>query len=460
VPLPTEQGKSWLREASKVFSRKLHPTTREHIYALSERNSGSKARRYKQAADDYLAFGLNNSDANVKMFIKAERFNPNAKVNPDPRAIQFRGPRYCVALSSHLRPIEEQIYLYKHASDGVEPTRNVAKGLNSVDRADLLVTKAAQFEDPLFVVLDASRFDQHVSVDHLRAEHRVYRACNSDREFMHLLSQQLSNKCFTTLGIKYTTCGGRMSGDMNTAVGNIVIMLLMVIAVCRFHLALPRWDCLDDGDDCIIIIERSELPIFTQKVSQAFLEMGMEMKIDAAVDNIHKVNFCRSNIVEFQPGKVKFVRNYVDVMSKALCGVRNWDNETYRSRTIHATGTCELVLNLGVPILQEFALALLRGTSGTGIQHAPDGLQLRTRRELKQLGMLDTLDIQPQEIHPIARHTFWLAFGVDEERQLRIERSLRNWCLNPRGLHHFGNEIDVSSWTLQQSYHELVHLLE
>lgn len=459
VPRPSEAGITQMRLAVRTLTATLPPTYAESIYALPNRHVGAKRLRYLAAARDLEVYGLSKSDSNIKMFVKAERFDPSAKVNPDPRAVQFRGAKYCVALSAYLRPVEELLYQTDRASSGVPRTRNVAKGLNSVDRAHLLAVKLSAFDRPAIVSIDASRFDKHVSQEHLRIEHSVYLASNPDATFRSLLMKQLVNKCFTTLGIKYTVAGRRMSGDMNTAIGNIVLMLVMMIAA-MVVMGITKWDCLDDGDDILVIVEWEDVTAFCRRVPDVFLEYGMEVKVDDPVDKIAKVVFCKSQVVEFAPGKLKFVRNWTDVVCKALCGVRNWTNKSFRSRVLNAIGTCELILNLGVPILQEFAMAVLRNTKRGTLMHAPDGLRARAQRDAKHLGVKDMFALQPQSIHPIARASFADAFGVEPARQVHLERWFSAWTFDVESLHVRGEEIIAADWTCAQSIEELYRCME
>lgn len=459
VPKPTSLGKEMLRKAVKQITTYLQPTIPDDIYDLSRRHVGSKAERYKRAADMVTIAGVSKVDASIKMFIKAERFNPLAKTNPDPRSIQFRGARFSVCLAMYLRPIEEQIYQFSRASDGVPHTRNVAKGLNAVDRATLLVEKAKPFRRPVFLTLDAQRFDKHIAQDHLKAEHSVYLASNPDPMFRRLLSWQLVNKCFTTLGVRYTTKGRRMSGDMNTAIGNIVIMLLMVMAVMRFMLQILKWDVLDDGDDFVLIVEEDDVDHLMAELPGRFLEFGMEMKMDSPARGIHEVEFCQSKIIEFAMGKYKFVRDFRTVISRATSGVRNWDNQSYRSRTIHAIGTCELVLGLGVPVLQSYALCLLRNSRGDKdpVRHAPDGIRARAMRDAALIGIKDLTNVGPQPIQPCARDSFFLAFGLSPVEQVRLEKYFEQVTFNDYQPIFHGGEIDVGLWvydrpTTSESY--------
>lgn len=460
VPKPTSEGLRLMRKGAHGITRFLLPTSPDDIFALSKRHGGAKGARYAAAADDYLSFGLDKSDSNIKMFIKPERFDPTSKENPDPRAIQFRGAKYCVALAQYLRPIEEQIYQFDAASDGVPRSRNVAKGLNCVARAALLYEKSKNFSNPYYITMDASRFDKHVSVAHLRMEHGVYLSSNPDKGFASLLAKQLINKCYTGSGVCYTTTGRRMSGDMNTAIGNIVIMISMIIAYCRHHLRLLKWDCIDDGDDFIIIIEKEDVSRFCADVSRIFLTFGMEMKVDPPVSGLHEVEFCQSKVIEFSPGGFKFIRDYRKVISHSTSGVRNWTNRTFRDKTINAVGICELVMNLGVPVLQEYALALIRNTSGSKdpMKYATSGMQAKITRELANLGIRDASRIKPKPVQQCARESFEIAYGLSVYEQILLENKFRSWTFSLEAPQLYGVEWDASDWTGSMSTSEVYRL--
>lgn len=457
VERPSRGGLALLQLAVRDLTANLRPSGEDDLYALARRHGGQKGRRYADAARAFETFGPFRSDSFVKMFVKAERLDPGLKVDPDPRAIQFRGAKYCVELATFLRPIEEQLYCCKTASDGVPRSRNVAKGLNSVERAELLSAKMRAFDRPVLCGLDASRFDKHVDVELLKLEHRVYKSANGSTRFSELLTMQLMNRCFSSLGILYKTRGRRMSGDMNTAIGNVIIMLLMIIAYCRYVLALRRWDCLDDGDDILVILEEEDYVRFRSELLATFGLFGMEMKVDEPCRSIHEVVFCQSKVVEYDFGRFKFVRDYRSVMSKAACGVRNWHNPVFRQRVLHAIGTCELVLGLGVPVLQAYALALLRNTRGSKdpLHHAPDGLRARALRDARLLGIRDLSHVRPSPIKWCARNSFAIAFGLSELQQLAIEKWLDSWSFDISTLVNFGEELEVITWSGAQSMSEL-----
>lgn len=455
VPKPTKDGLALLRPAARTLGRELPPTTANAYDEMPKRYTGAKRARYEAAAEKLSHKALTKKDATIKMFVKPERFDPHAKCDPDPRAIQFRAPKYAVVLGSYLHPIEHHLYHLSSASKGVPRTRNVAKGLNSVGRAELLKRKMAEFDDPAVISIDAKRFDKHVSFELLEIEHLVYLMSNPDPMFQQVLSWQLRNLCFSNLGMVYKLLGRRMSGDMNTAVGNCVLMLVMLIA---FFLALSveKWDCLDDGDDCLIIVERKSEAQVRAQLAPVFLSFGMEMKVEPTVYELFEVEFCRSKVVEYETGRYKFVRYYELVMSNALCGTRHWTSEKYRRKVLHAIGMCELIINLGVPVLQSFASAVLRNvpSEAVDLEVVSEGLFARTQRELRHLGMR-AADVRPQTVQMCARESFSTAFGLSVMDQLALERRLDHWTFQTTGATHVGSEVDAHGWCVNQGFGEI-----
>ncbi len=109
------------------------------------------------------------------------------------------------------------------------------KGMDVRTVAKVLREKWDMFPNPVAIGLDASRFDQHVSVPALEFEHSVYLSCFKQKKHRErlakLLKLQLENHCtgYAEDGvIKYTTTGTRMSGDMNTSLGNCVLMCSLI----------------------------------------------------------------------------------------------------------------------------------------------------------------------------------------------------------------------------------------
>lgn len=457
VPKPSSLGIARLKAAAARVAGFLPRSSPQDLLAMPNRYTGAKKQRYLDAAMRFVRFGVRTFDAGCTMFVKPERMHGEKKVNPDPRAIQFRSSVYCVALAQHLQPIEHHIYELSGFCAGVPPSRNIAKGLNQAERAELLRRKMAAFRNPRVISLDASRFDKHVDIELLKVEHSVYTTASSHPMFKRLLKMQLISKVRSKYGLKYVCHGRRMSGDMNTACGNCLLMLIMVLAFCIW-MGLTSWDTLDDGDDCLLIVEEEDLDRVLSCLTEHFLEYGMEMKVENVACSLHEVIFCQSSVVEYADARFKFVRDYRAVISKSLCGIRHWQDPKYRIKVLRAIGLCELVLNLGVPVLQSFACCLLRNVGRPDdFSYASDGLQSRVARELRALGV-PAHAVAPQVINECARESFAIAFNCSRDDQLFFEQSLDALDFDHQTMDYFGVEWDVANWLAHHSSGEVYPL--
>lgn len=452
VPHPTSEGLKELELAAIEISRMLPKVGKQDEQVMVDRYGGSKRRRYQEAHDHFAIRGVTRRDAGITAFAKTEKFDPEAKVNPHPRMIQFRGPVYCVALAAYLQPVEHSVYLMDKLGCGVPHSRNIAKGLNTVQRARLLVEKSFYFTRPQYLSLDASRFDKHVSLELLQIEHSIYLKCNPDPRFRQLLSWQLVNKCRSDLGMKYVTRGRRMSGDMNTAVGNCLLMCTMMRAYFN-HLSLKKWDFLDDGDDIVVIVEEESLDMIRDTVVSHFLKYGMSMKLEGVETSIHRVEFCQARTVFTQFGP-KFVRNPRAILSKSLCGARHWEDLNYVRKVLTATGLCEYVINMGVPVLEAFSLALIRNFGKSGgtldLSKARDGIRMRAEKDLESIGKtLEELINMRTDITHEARVTFEEAWGITPAEQVALEYGFSKWSVDlNRGSIELASER-IRDWIFQ-----------
>jgi hypothetical protein len=447
-----------------MIGRLLPRVSPQDWYEMPKAYSGGKAANYVRATTDVLNEGLTRKSAQIKMFVKFEKLNPT-KVNPDPRAIQFRDPKYCVAAGRFLKACEHPLYELRGDGKTLPATRLIGKGLSQAGRAKLLVQKMKDFSTPCVISLDASRFDQHVSLELLQIEHMVYLMMCDDPEFRQLLRWQLGNRGVSTAGIRYKTRGKRMSGDMNTALGNCLLMVTMVSCIMKGM----KYDILDDGDDCLLIVERELLPWCEENLYDAFLEFGMEIKLENIAHDIEGVEWCQSHPVEYAPGRYKFVRDPLKVLSSGLGGVKYLDSERARRKLAMTTGMGEMVLNLGIPVLQSYAMAITRNASAAPAwrtRHfwtfgskrraraksdhielqASDPMYFRIHRELRAMGYKQLVRLDPQPITDGARLSFYKAFGITPWEQLEMERFLDSWTFPFGGSQDLQGDYDVSSW--------------
>nr|WKV34575.1 MAG: RNA-dependent RNA polymerase [Riboviria sp.] len=176
--------------------------------------------------------------ATVDMFHKIEQLDEDK----DPRAIQARHDTYKTRLGPWMAAFEERCK---------ENLPFLVKGLDENARADRLAAKRARALN--VVEIDYSRFDKHCSLKLLEnTEHLIYEHCFPPA-VNDLIRQQRVNVCKTIGGAQYTVVGTRMSGDMNTSIGNCLVNACLSAAA-----GIPLDSLLVEGDDMIAFITNEE----------------------------------------------------------------------------------------------------------------------------------------------------------------------------------------------------------
>jgi hypothetical protein len=402
---------------------KLRPLTTRSVLNLWH---GSKLAVYTQAYKSLLVRGLTRRDAFLKTFVKCEKIDAS-KDDPAPRVIQPRSPRYNLELAAYLKPHEKEFYRRIDAmfdTDGLGD-KTVFKGLNARQVAEQLILKSSRFNDPVYIGLDASRFDQHVSDVALRWEHDVY--LNSfaygQRHLKDLLRWQVYNEGRAYLRdgkIKYRVTGRRMSGDMNTSLGNCLLMSSMVHSYLR-HKNLGKFALANNGDDCVVIIERRHLNSIND-LSSWFLDMGFNMKVEEPVYDIRQVTFCQVNVLT-SPGYNICVRNPRICMSKDLHSCFPFTHQHQYREWLIAGGSCGVNSHKGVPVLEAFYRAFPTGK----IHDKAIQASLDHRYEYSIVG--GSMD---REISDEIRHSMWVAFGYVPDAQLALEELCRSTAFGDR----------------------------
>lgn len=374
---------------------------------------GRKRTVYAKAAESLVSTPVKRSDARVSAFVKAEKINTSKKPDPAPRLIQPRDPRYNVAVGVFLRPLEKLVYRAIAKAWG-GPT--VLKGMNAAEQGSALYSMWCQFDNPVAVGLDASRFDQHVSRAALEWEHSVYALCfrgDDLASLRKLLSWQLHNRgrAYTAEGkIEYEVEGCRMSGDINTSLGNCLIMSAMVWAWCQYVGVPAR--LANNGDDCVVIMESRFLPVFSRGLQEWFLELGFEMQVEAPVHTFEQVQFCQTQPVCVD-GAWIMVRDPRVAISKDLVTLLGMPH-SYQAY-VGAIGECGLSAYGGVPVFQEF-YASLQSAGKPSKLLGESSMAMGLRHLSKGMGR------QYQPVKATTRASFALAFGItpDEQEQLEL----------------------------------------
>jgi len=401
----------------RVASR--YPGERQGYLETAQSYKGAMRRRYNDAFDSLMTDGpLCSADYRLKSFVKAEKCEPWKLAKP--RLIFPRSPRYNLVLATWLKPFEHWLwgYLKSRHVGATGDSRIVAKGLNQVERANLILRKMRQFADCVVFEVDGKAFEAHVDVWQLREEHAVYlNAYSGDRDLARVLGKQLANKGVTSSGLKFARAGGRASGDVNTGMGNSLVMLAVVVGVMGGY-GCP-WDLLVDGDNALLFFPASHKSrICGSFAAVASLISGHSMVLERPVCVEEEVRFGRSAPVETERGW-RMVRDWRRVLSQGASSHQHLRDPHTAVGFLHSVALCECVLSSGVPILWAYAENLRRRT-----QRKFDGT-LRGVSDYEWLGVdLSRLGSGARAPTALARSSFSRAFGVSPEEQMAIEDML------------------------------------
>lgn len=422
---PTDPGREVVDNVLSGFKKQLReylfhvpPYSREQFLS---RYTAQRRAIYEQAFESLGSTAIQPKDAWVKFFVKAENTNITAKPDAVPRGISPRGPRYCCALGPFIGAMEKPIY---EAIAKVFGQATVMKGMNASTQGRKIAEYWSTFDYPVAVGLDAKRFDQHISRSVLEWEHSVYRFCNGNKYLRKLLSLQVDNRVNAGFDDGFASIeleGKRMSGDMNTGLGNCLVMCAMVHSYCSYA-GLEKYKLINNGDDCVIMCERDEVWRMDH-VQLFFGRLGFRMEVEKPVDVLEKLVFCQTQPIHTPEGWV-MVRDHIVSRAKDVSSFRVHNEKEFRA-WCHSVGTGGLCLTGGIPVMEEFYRAILRA-----------GVEGRWTEERNGMWFLKRgMDRSHCEISAEARYSYWKAFGITPTHQVLIERYYRSYNVqwNERG---------------------------
>jgi hypothetical protein len=379
---------------------------------------GRRRTIYEKACAHLIERPIERKDSHIKAFIKAEKYNFTSKINPAPRIIQPRDPRYIVESGRYIKVIEKKIY--KQINDLFGAT-TIFKGLNAHKRGLAMEDHWNAFNNPVAVGLDAKRFDQHVSRAALEYEHSIYKLYYpKDKHFAMLLEWQLVNKGKARCNggsVSYKVDGCRMSGDVNTALGNCLIMSSLVYVYAQEIGVNIR--LANDGDDCVVVMEREHLAQFQGSLHSFFIKHGFFMEVEEPVYTLEAIEFCQSHPV-FDGTSYRMVRDPRVAISKDCVSLTPLDNAKIRGMWLAAVGQGGMSLTGGIPVWQDFYARLTELSDGA---KPLNDLSMMTGMKILGQGMYH----EYKPVTPQARLSFYLAFGITPSEQLCLEGYYRNY---------------------------------
>ncbi|UHM27572.1 MAG: RNA-dependent RNA polymerase [Sanya tombus-like virus 2] len=404
TPEPQVKSRAWkgfCREM-RAISRRIGTVPRATVNEVIGNRSSMKRKRFGQGMQRYCRFGVRRQDSFLTEMQKLEFYAEDKIESKEDRGIQFRSPTYNAALARHLHNVEHRAYARLRNADG---TPMIAKGRSPLERGLLLDAMARQYSEPMFLLMDHSRFDAHVNAQLLDEEHKLYLRCrNYNRELQQLLKWQKSNIGFSHGGIVYKITAKRCSGDLNTGLGNSLINLALI----RSYLAAIKsvnHHILLDGDDSVVIMERRDV----SGVEDHMLKCGMVTEASVVYD-IQEAEFCQSRVCYGSLGPV-MVRNPHKVLDVLTKSPRVLDRVQARG-VLAASALGEVMQAPGVPVISTAASSLLTMASSVPRFTTPDAYErfmvYKTDR------VVTTVDAD-------MRSSFEAAWGITAQEQMAIE---------------------------------------
>lgn len=418
------------RDALRRLRKYSPPLTYEQFYCSFQ---GRKRTVYENATASLAINPVSRRDMTTADFVKAEKQLVKYGKVPVPRVIRPAHPRYNVTIGRYIKPTEKKLYkaidTMFYGGDGTEAVplgdRTVMKGLNSQQRGVAVHGAWKCFSDPVALGLDASRFDQHVSVPALKYETSTYAAYfPNDKSFRRQIRWQLTNRGIGRCRdgrLKYKIDGTRTSGVSNTASGNVLIMCSLVYSF-MITVIKKRYRFINDGDDGTIIMEREDVQQVVDELPGWFVRMGFTMTLEPLVYNIENIEFCQARPVWVDGGYI-MVRNLASTLVKDCISLKPLPTKSAYCKWLSAVAQSGLSLTGGIPVFQEFYSLLLRTSDGAKMLTDPT---LETGLTQLAKGMFR----EYSNIHPRTRLSFWIAFGITPERQIAIEQAYSTLTLD------------------------------
>ncbi len=347
-------------------------------------------------------------DPQVKAFIKTERFTLEKLETKPPRMIQHRSYEYLFLLNKYLKPLDKLLCTSTELIGPQTCASIFAKGKPANEIASQIKEHWDQFLCPVAICVDQKHFDAHYCKQLHYLEHGVWLSNRRVKRIKHLLNKQHHRiKGTTQLGIRYYLNGERCSGEYNTSCGNSLTEAALIMQVMQ-DCGITNFRLVVNGDDSIIFIEEQDLHKFNHN---HFYNYGMDAKVDKICRKFEEIEFCQCSPV-WNGVEYIMVRDPGKTIGKASLMLSDYQKSV--DRYIASVGLCELALNRGIPMLQDFALHMIYLSNGARPLDRVQSYKSKFEPELTVLPITEESRVSFQE-----------AFGVPISAQIEFETSLK-----------------------------------
>lgn len=401
---------SEFRAWTLAFTPKLPVMTYQQTVDLFP---ASKRKVYEEAWESLSRKGpVCARDAHLTSFVKFEKQD----IVKAPRVINPRSARFNLEVARFLKHLEHLLFKSMHKAFGLlwpdghaRSKATVFKGMDADQSAACLRDKWEAFSDPVAIGLDARKFDMHVSTAALKYEHSFYNLYWKNPFLRWLLRKQLYNKGKARCKdgtVEFEMRGTRTSGDINTSLGNCILMCSMVWAFCSEHHV--RCELANNGDDCVLIVERSDLHKL-DLIKEHFVSLGFDVVLEEPVYEFEKIEFCQTHPVKLSTGW-RMVRNPFTCFRKDTMCLRPMANDGTFRKWLGAVASAGTSLCAGVPVLENFYKCLGR----RGIESTKFGDLISPYRFARTSSVRATLCDE-------ARVSFAIAYDITPSEQVLME---------------------------------------
>lgn len=372
---------------------------------------GRWKKRYYNAMVSLDRKPISRSDFFVNMFVKDDKETTYAEKAP--RAIQYRNSRGALEMARFTQAFEHDVYQMKDSFG----TYMFGKGVNMHDIAQDLFVKSTKFYQPAYICLDASKFDAHVSVDILKIVRDMYIAlCRHKCESQYvkwLFRHTFVNYGFSRHGIRFKTRGTRMSGDMDTGLGNTIIMYTN-IAILMYVSGVTKWSSTVNGDDSVLIVENSAVTSVLSNMG-VFKKLGFDMKVDVYHD-FNDIDYCKCKPLFTDYGWV-MCREPKRVITRFGWSTKKMGKVALR-KYLYTIGMCESAVSFGIPMLHAMARKSVVAAGKC------DNLEVNRKKEKQMENQRFWLNKGNSVISIKTRENFYNLWGISITDQLKFEKSV------------------------------------
>jgi hypothetical protein len=203
-----------------------------------------------------------------------------------------------------------------------------------------------------------------------------------------------------------------MSGDINTSLGNKLIMCAMVwsyLDECEISASL-----VNNGDDCVLICESTMSDKIESTLYDYFIKKGYNMTMEKPVYCMEKIEFCRSQPVAV--GNSYHMVRGISSLSRDAVTLLDVRSETAFKEMMCAVGYCGMVVNNSIPVHSRLHKRM----------YELGGSKL-TNNSLEKFNDYNNLERMGKRVEvngtisDLTRLSYYRAFGIDPHRQLLLE---------------------------------------